>query len=297
MHLLNTFSTTAGLWDMVYARYLENIMRSGDKFEGRNGETRSLFGTSVTVDLKHSFPLTQLRKMPVKNLFREFLFDIGFDQNVDALGPARHFWDFLADENGELGASAYNRQWRMWPPSSIGSQVRNEKLEVKTPVDQLQRVIDVLRETPNSRHATVITTNPTAINPACPPCHLAMQFMPRPDGSLDMMVPARSNDMVVGFPLDIARYAIITHVVACAVDMTPGRVFMPSSNSHVYKNCYEIAEEIIERSQTKGAVKSCNLQICRSWDARAERPLELLKLDHFSLTGYEPLDAIKIAVN
>jgi len=296
MHKLNTFSTACGMWDVIYARYLKDILESGDKFEGRNGETRSLFGTSVIVDLADSFPLTQLRKMPVKNLFREFLFDIGFDQNVDALGPARHFWDFLADEEGNLGASAYNRQWRMWPGSALGSEVANERLAIGE-VDQLQNVIDRLRKTPNTRHGTVVTTNPTAIGPACPPCHLAMQFMPRPNGTLDMMVPARSNDMIVGFPLDIARYAIITHVIAKAVDMTPGRVYMPSSNSHIYKNCYETAREIIVRSSQENAIKACQLEISTDWDARAEKPLELLQLDYFSISGYEPKDAIKVAVN
>ncbi|NDB65780.1 MAG: hypothetical protein EB168_08955 [Euryarchaeota archaeon] len=279
-------------WDMVYRAILERIMKSGDTFVGRNGETKSLFGTSTTVDLSVGFPLTRLRKMPVKNLFREFLFDIGFEQNVNALGPAKHFWDFLADENGDLGATAYNRQWRMWPPSARGSEVANEELH-NVEVDQLQKTIYKLRRSSNSRHGTVITHNPTAVNPACPPCHIGLQFMPRPNGSLDLMVPARSNDMIVGFPLDIARYAILTHVMAKAVDMKPGRVYMPSANSHVYANCYEIAETLMTRTPKN----ECLLSLSSEWDARAEKPLELLKLEHFSLIGYEAHEAMQVEVN
>lgn len=284
--------TIIGGWDALYARYLREIMEHGDTFVGRNGETKSTFGSSILVDLQQGFPLTQLRKMPQKNLFREFLFDIGFDQNVDALGPARHFWDFLADDAGNLGASAYNRQWRMWPPSKRGSNVANENLS-ETEVDQLQVVIDKLRESRNTRHGTVITHNPTAINPGCPPCHIGMQFMPRPDGTLDMMVPARSNDMVVGFPLDIARYAIITEVMARACDFKPGRVYMPSANSHIYQNCYEIAKELIDRQ----AKFDCKLVISSDWDARAERPLQELQLDYFSVEGYEPNESLQVKVN
>ena len=77
-----------GNWDALYARYLQEIMQYGDLYTGRNGETRTVFGASITVDLRKGFPLTRLRKMPIQNLFREFLFDISFDQNVDALGPA-----------------------------------------------------------------------------------------------------------------------------------------------------------------------------------------------------------------
>ena len=284
--------TVYGLWDSLYARYLKEIMEFGDTFVGRNGETKSTFGSSITVDLKYGFPLTRLRKMPQKNLFREMLFDIGFSQNVAALGPAAHFWDFLADENGELGASAYNRQWRMWPASALGSEVPNERLSIEN-VDQLQRVVQKLRDVPNTRHGTVITSNPTAIDPGCPPCHLAMQWMPRPDGTLDLMVPARSNDMVVGFPLDIARYAIINHVMAKATGFEVGRVYMPSANSHIYENCYDLANELI----TREVRRECKLVISDAWDHEAEKPLELLELDHFSIEDYDPHEAMKVSVN
>ena len=281
-----------GHWDAIYSRYLEEILNHGETFVGRNGETKAVFGCSVTVDTRVGFPLTRLRKMPIKNLFREFLFDIGFSQNVDALGPARHFWDFLADSAGFLGAAAYNRQWRMWPPSTPGTAVENEELQ-NIEVDQLQIVIDQLRRSRDSRRATVITHNPTAVNPACPPCHLGLQFMPAPNGYLDVMVPARSNDMVVGFPLDIARYAIILHVIAKATDFKPRYVYMPSSNSHIYENCYDIARELISRY----AKPECQLLISDDWNAKEGKPLEYLQLDHFGISDYEPHDAIKVAVN
>ena len=281
-----------GNFDAMYARYIHELLFFGELFEGRNGETRSAFGCSMTIDTRVGFPLTRLRRMPIKNLFREFLFDIGFDQNVDALGPARHFWDFLADKAGNLGASAYNRQWRMWPPSAPSSEVANEELN-NVEVDQLQRVIYKLRRSPNSRQATVITHNPTAVNPACPPCHLGMQFTPTFCGHLDLMVPARSNDMIVGFPLDIARYAIILQVIAKAVDMRPRYVYMPSANSHIYQNCYGIARELLARE----ARPECQLIISDEWDHTAEKPLELLKLEHFSIANYESHESIKIEVN
>ena len=63
-----------GHWDAVYARYLQEILDHGETFVGRNGETKAIFGCSVTVDTRVGFPLTRLRKMPIKNLFREFLF-------------------------------------------------------------------------------------------------------------------------------------------------------------------------------------------------------------------------------
>ena len=274
-------------WDEVYSLYLSLILAKGDVWEGRNGETKALFGCSVTADLSCGFPLTRLRKMPIKNLFREFLFDIGFSQNVEALGKAKHFWDFLADENGELGASAYNRQWRKWPRSAYNIERPNEKLESDIDVDQLRYAINELRSNRNSRRTTVITHNPTAIRPACPPCHLGLQFMPRPDGHLDVMVPARSNDMVVGFPLDIARYAIMLSVVADQTSFFPGKVYMPSSNSHIYENCYNAAEAMCRRDERP----ECHLVTKQFID------IDKLTLEDFDINGYEPHDAIKLSVN
>ena len=277
-------------WDEVYLTYLANLMEDGDTFKGRNGLTKAAFGCSVRADLRVGFPLTRLRKMPFKNLIREFLFDVGLSQNVEALGPAKHFWDFLADENGELGASAYNRQWRSWPASRAGAEVPNETLVSVGVVDQLERVRNLLIDTPNSRHGTVITHNPTAINVGCPPCHIAMQFTPSCDGYLDLMVPARSNDMVVGFPLDIARYAIILEVMSQMVCMRPRFVYMPSTNSHIYENCFGIVNELMTREFRP----ECHLEIRRfdsftSWDD--------VQFDDFDLESYNPHDSVKVPVN
>ena len=180
----------------------------------------------------------------------------------------------------------------MWPGSRADAAVNNESLSIDN-VDQFQNVIHWLRKSRETRRATIITHNPTAISPACPPCHLGLQFMPAPNGYLDVMVPARSNDMVVGFPLDIARYAIILHVIAKCVDMKPRFVYMPSSNSHIYENCYDIAREIISRQ----ARPECRLIISDDWDASVDFPLEQLQLDHLGVAFYEPHDAIKVAVN
>jgi len=285
---INNQTINSSNWDRIYKLYLQILLKDGETFVGRNGETKSAFGCSATVDLRLGFPLTSLRKMPFKNLVREFLFDIGLSTNVEALGPARHFWDFLADENGELGASAYNRQWRRWPASRSGSEVPNEALVTVGAVDQLERIRALLLDLPNSRHGTVITSNPTALAVSCPPCHLAMHFSPS-NGWLDLMVPARSNDMVVGFPLDIARYALILTAMAKMTGFTPRFVYMPSANSHIYENCYELANTLIERAPKNDPTLLVSDREFTSWDD--------IQFDDFTLSSYCPHNTVKVEVN
>lgn len=275
-------------WDYVYGEYLYEIMNHGETFVGRNGETKAFFGCSAKVDLRSGFPLTRLRKMPWANILRELLFDLGKNTNVAALGPAKHFWDFLADENGELGASAYCRQWRRWPSSATGIEVPNETLVTEGEIDQLSQLVDKLIAEPNTRQGTVITHNPTAVKPGCPPCHIAMHFAPSVDGWLDLMVPARSNDMVVGFPLDIARYSLILKIVAIMSGKAARFVYMPSANSHIYQNCYDIVDEMLERDPRP----ECQVRLKRSFET-----LDDVTTDDFELLVYDPHPAIKIAVN
>ena len=95
--------------------------------------------------------------------------------------------------------------------------------------------------------------------------------------------------MVVGFPLDIARYAIICQVVAAATGFNPGRVFMPSSNSHIYENCWQHAEEMITRTPHPECFVQLPVSILNIDD---------LKLEDFDLYDYcNPHPAIKLPVN
>ena len=68
---------------------------------------------------------------------------------------------------------------------------------------------------------------------------------------------------------------------------------MPSANSHIYENCYDLANELITRETRR----ECKLVISEEWNHEAEKPLEELRLEHFSIEDYEPHEAIKVNVN
>jgi thymidylate synthase len=94
--------------------------------------------------------------------------------------------------------------------------------------------------------------------------------------------------MVVGFPLDIARYALILKTVAAMSGKTARFVYMPSANSHIYENCYDLVDEMLDREPQP----ECQARLLRVPDGLAE-----LTIDDFELTGYEPHPAIKVRVN
>ena len=81
----------------------------------------------------------------------------------------------------------------------------------------------------------------------------------------------------------------MTHVVALASGMSVGRLYMPSSNSHIYENCYDLARELI----SKPAKRDCQLDIDPEWNF----DIDSLSLESFTLLNYEPGEAMKVEVN
>lgn len=235
-------------FNKIYQRYLSWLLFAGELFEGRNGTTKSAL-INVTVDLSINFPLIQCRRLPIKSLISEFLFELGLSTNIKDMGTAAKFWAPFADEDGWLGCSAYNSYWRQYPPTSDTYELPNTSFKHEGPIDQLNDVINQLRTFPNTRRAVLGTWNPTVewsdLPNACPPCHIGVIFSPsNSTGRLNAMVPARSNDGVLGFPLDIVRYSLLLTVVSQLTGFKPGFLSMPSINSHIYSDHWELAHQM-----------------------------------------------------
>jgi len=187
--------------------------------------------------------------MDWKKIYDEYLFDIGFSGNIKDLGTAKNFWAFLADKNGDLGAACYNRQWRRWPAYSIDGQEKNERLVTDGTTDQFEIVTSKLLKNPLDRTIFTITANPAVYENKCHPCHIAMIFSS--DGKfLDVQLPSRSQDLILGFPIDVARYALILHKFASAANLIPRFLHIPHSNVHIYEASYGDAVELVRRSPT-----------------------------------------------
>ncbi len=275
-------------WDAIYQFLLAEIVRTNTKVDGRNGDYYKVI-THTTADLRVSFPLSGLRKLPISKYIDEIIFDVNKDNHIDNLKSAKVFWKGYAHQEGFLGGSGYNRQWRMWPPSKSQCEIVGERLESNYNVDQLMNIINGLIKDPKSRRNVAITYNPTCLNAICPPCHIAMVFNPEWSENpkkkfLDVMVPARSNDMILGFPGDIVRYAAILMMVAQKTGFTPRYVTIPSINSHVYATNLNVAKELTIRDCTPNTQLEIN---------NHDKEFNELSSEDFKLIGYEPNELIK----
>lgn len=272
-------------FDLQYIKIAREILADGTEVVGRNSlRYKQSFGQTIKVDLRDGFPALTLRKMPVRNLFREFMWDVNGDYRVSNLGPAKHFWDFLADAEGRL-AGAYGRSWRSWPMTAPEESMTWENFRTSS-FDQLKWIWEQLRTNPTNRQLVLQTFNPGYQDLHCPPCHPNLVFSS--DGEfLDLLVTARSNDMATGVPLDMFRYALLCTKMAQDAKLTPRFVMFASANNHIYSQ-----NELAIRT----VITNAPMTSCEVWINDSKPIFDLDPETDFKLINYESHGLVKMDV-
>ncbi|MEY3808408.1 MAG: thymidylate synthetase [Pseudomonadota bacterium] len=221
-----------------YLELLDKILTEGSPKGDRTGSgTLSLFGHQMRFPLALGFPLVTTKKVHLKSIIYELLWFLKGETNLGFLQQHKvNIWNAWADENGELGP-VYGHQWRSWPTPD-GSHI-----------DQIQHLIEQLKNTPNSRRLIVSAWNVAdlpdeSISPqqnvalgkmALAPCHAFFQFYVA-DGELSCQLYQRSCDTFLGLPFNIASYALLTHMIAQQCDLAVGDFIWTGGDVHLYLN-------------------------------------------------------------
>jgi thymidylate synthase len=149
-----------------YLELLDHVLRRGVAKDDRTGTgTLSVFGYQTRYDLRDGFPVLTTKKLHLRSIIHELLWFLAGDTNLRYLHDNRvTIWDEWADADGDLGP-IYGYQWRSWPTPDGRS------------IDQITRLVDGLRENPDSRRHIVSAWNVADIERmALPPCHCLFQF-------------------------------------------------------------------------------------------------------------------------
>lgn len=221
-------------YEDLLAEVLENGAAKGD----RTGTgTLSLFGKQLRYNLAtEGFPRITTKFVAMKAVKGELLWFLRGDTNIRWLQEQGiTIWDEWADENGDLGP-VYGYQWRSWPAPN-GAHI-----------DQIQQVVDTLRNNPDSRRIIVSAWNVAELEKmALMPCHAFFQFYVA-DGKLSCQLYQRSADLFLGVPFNIASYSLLTHMVAQQCDLEVGEFVWTGGDCHIYTNHIEQVKEQISRT-------------------------------------------------
>lgn len=260
-----------------YLNLLNRILTEGTTKTDRTGTgTKSVFGNQMRFDLADGFPLLTTKKLHLKSIIYELLWFLRGDTNVKYLQEhGVRIWNEWADENGDLGP-VYGHQWRSWPDYNGGT------------IDQIQNVLDMIKNHPDSRRMIVSAWNPAEVEQmALPPCHCLFQFYVA-DGKLSLQLYQRSADTFLGVPFNIASYALLLQMMAQVCGLKPGEFIHTTGDTHLYLNHLEQAKLQLTRTQRKLPTMKINPDVKNLFD---------FKYEDFELEGYDPWPHIAATVS
>ncbi len=327
-----------------YLDLVDSTLADGNYKPNRTGvDTIASFSQQYTVDLQEGFPLLTTKDLSGfrwNSLIHEFKWYLSGEEHIRNLRKETGIWDAWADEKGRLD-TAYGRFWRRYPVPEKGldgeawpdedHRWRNDD----GTFDQIQYVVDTLKESPNSRRLVVSAWHPAnAAVSTLPPCHYTFVFNVQGD-QLNCHLTQRSGDIALGVPFNIAAYALLTHAVAQETGFEVGTFGHTVVDAHIY--CGEgdrgewyaenlsalqsrlaeaetnddylaVREWLVETAPDEAPdsegydhVPGLLTQLSREPRSRpaieiADKPLGELEFDDIRLREYNPADGIRFAV-
>ena len=260
-----------------YLSLLNRILTEGATKTDRTGTgTMSVFGNQMRFNLADGFPLLTTKKLHLKSIIYELLWFLRGDTNVHYLQEhGVRIWNEWADENGDLGP-VYGHQWRSWPDYNGGT------------IDQIQNVLDLIRNHPDSRRMIVSAWNPAEVEQmALPPCHCLFQFYVA-DGKLSLQLYQRSADTFLGVPFNIASYALLLQIMAQVSGLEAGEFIHTTGDTHLYLNHLDQARLQLTRTPRPLPKMRINPDVKNLFDFHYE---------DFQLEGYDPWPHISAQVS
>ena len=209
----NTFKTANEAYEYMH----NEIITNGVEF----ADTKALFNIGFTIEDPTNKVITNKeRKWNQKYAAAEWAWYLSGDPRVSTLGKMYGkippIWLRMADENGEVNSN-YGYQWKR--------------------CDQLDNVVNLLRDNPETRQAAISIYDGKEIHKYDndTPCTYAVQFT-IVQGKLYMSVYMRSNDLWYGFCNDQYQFASLQEMVADRLNLPVGTYYHHAHNLHLYND-------------------------------------------------------------
>ena len=288
----------------------------GDRRTCRNGDTRAIFAVQMRHDLRTGFPLLTTKTMKPASILGELLWFLEGGKNspvpyrmdnnrlreIQGLAPDKKTiwshdcekpeWLKKAQFPGDCGR-IYGSQWRDWD----GVAVANESGHFGRGVDQLERLVNLIKNDPTSRYMKVTAWNPAELSDMClPPCHGDFQCFVRTGHSgeklLSLHMVQRSCDLFLGVPYNIASYAYLLHMLAHVTGCVAHELVITLNDAHIYEAHVEAVQTQLRR-KPHFLPKLVIDGIDPFAGVDTTTSLDDFRMEHFTILNYHPDEAIK----
>lgn len=286
-----------------YLNLLREVLEKGKIKQGRNGNTYSLFGKTLTFDLRKGFPLLTTKQMFLRGIIEELLFFLRGDTDSTKLeeknisiwkgNTNREFLDthnFKERKEGLMGPM-YGYQWRNF----------NSRYDEKTGkpanqgFDQLKNLIDRIKKDKESRRHLMTDFNPLQADEGVLfPCHSIILHFNVDDDHLDMSCYNRSQDLFLGTPFNIASSALLLMIISNVCELKPGKMILNLGDCHIYDKSDHI--QSVKTQIERFPFPFPKLELWK--DLKNINDIENLTIEDFRLYSYnhhEKLKALMVA--
>jgi|UniRef100_A0A6C0ALX5 thymidylate synthase len=281
------------------------VLKNGnERIDRTNVGTISIFGDKMEFDISDTVPLLTTKRVPWKHCIEELLWFMRGDTDTKILqrrgvkiwdgNTSREFLDnkgLTHYDEGILGPG-YSWQWRFFGANY--SQAFSDTSNVDTSkiggFDQLQYVIDTLKNDPFNRRIMMSYWNPLHMNEmALPPCHYSVLFYVEEENDekyLSCLFTMRSNDMFLGNPFNIFSYTVLTYILALKCNMKPRRLVYMGGDIHIYKNHLAQMTEQLNRTPRPLPQLKINSDV-------KDKAISDITVEDFEIIGYHPHSSIR----
>jgi thymidylate synthase len=262
--------------DFQYIQLCKKILKEGVYREGRNGGTYSIFGAQLRFDLSKGLPMLTTKKVLIKSVIHELIWFLKGDTSAKYLIDNKvKIWDLWIDKDGNLPFT-YPHQWRKF------SNTHGE------PIDQIAKVINMLKTEPHSRRIIISAWNSSEVELASLPwCHTLYQFYVK-DNKLSCQLYQRSGDLPLGIVFNWVSTSLLIHILAKICNLEVGEFIWTGGDVHIYENQVEaLKTQFTRKSHKLPTVKISNDLI----------DIDKIKFEDISIIDYVSEDFIKIPVS
>ena len=301
LHYKKNMNSPSLKHESQYLDTLSNLVLSGQARDDRTGVgTIGSFGGQQEYDVSQYLPILTTKLVPLSVIIKELLWFLGGSTDAKVLqSQGVHIWDgnttrdFLDKrglhhyEIGDIGAG-YGFQWRHFSAEYEGC----DKDYAGKGFDQIEYVLDLLKNDPFSRRIVINSWNPADLKKtALPPCHILFQLYVEEDPDTHVRYMSghlyqRSSDYFLAANYNLVSYTILLYILCKKVGYYPKKMFMSFGDIHIYKNHTTQVQTQLGRQPRPQPILNLS-------DSIADKQLNEISVDDFELIGYFPQPAIR----
>jgi len=284
----------------AYLNIVKKILDEGTIKRSRTGiDAITISGAMFEHNMSEGFPLLTTKSVPLRLVASELEFFLkGISDKKWLQDRNNHIWDewcspsivpYAHDpetkkrmlKETDLGP-IYGWQWR-----HFGAEYKDHKTDYTGKgVDQVRRLVNLLKTNPDDRQMLVLAWNPMDINKVIPPfCHYGFQVTVL-GGKLNLMWNQRSVDVALGLPFNIASYGLLLHLLAKEAGFKEGKLVGFLGDTHIYTNHVGgLKEQLTREPKPLPKIRTNNFTSIFDW-----------KYTDSEVLNYEPHPRIKFEI-